>query len=186
MSSDNKAHLPTSKNILQINELSAVLLGNNIDWGVVCKLFTEMFDDLVTQVTSLYCVEISKFALCCLNADFEEYLEFPSDIYNLIDDALGLYLYPADFAPITPKKLLEKTQEISKKYKISYPYKTRKEQIIEMYSDGISVADIALKLMISEDLVKKTLILNGYKIEGLSNKPALQWHSLWSLDICKE
>lgn len=184
MRNDTEIRLPSSKNILQINELSETLRKENIDWGIFCKLLTEMFTELKAQVISLYCVEISKFAMCCINADFDGFLEFPSDIYYLIDDALSLYLYPARFAPTSPEKLLKKASEISSRYKISIPYKTKREIILEMYENETDIQVIAEELEIRKELVEKTLILAGFKIKGLNGEPALQWHSLWSKDDC--
>lgn len=165
-----------SDNIIQINELINEMKIKNIDWGIIIKLLTEMFYDLMLQVTSLYCVEISKFALFFMMKDVADIC--PIDIYDLIDDALILYQYPANFCPVSPESLYIKAKKISSNYMTRTTYRSKKDIILEMHNSNniLNIADI---VKTSEKLVKKTIFLYENKKSELKKKSALEWYSLW-------
>ena len=170
-----------SERVLQIDELAEELMKDNPDWGMVCGLFVEMFEDLNSRITAIDCVEISKFFWNII-ADFDSYIELPNGIHDLVGDAATLYLYPSRFCEATPEKLLKEARKLAAQYRPSTPRKSRRKRIIEMYEAGKPIASIAEELEVQRNLVEKTLILAGHKIESGNGWLALESHSLWPFD----
>jgi len=162
--------------ILQFKEIIEELQNEEPDWGIICNLFLEMFEDLNKFIIALYCVEITKFvvALEVYASDFAPW-EMPDEICDfIIDDPLMLYLYPAGMTKGLPEKLIQQSKVLTEKFKSEKKFRSNRDSILELLKNEYSLNYISDKLRISKHLVEKTMILEGY----LSGRTPT--HRLWS------
>lgn len=173
--------LPSSRNILQINELIAVVNDKHVDSGKFCKLFVEMFEDLLLCPTALYCVEISRFCYALSGDEFEEKVQGIGfhDLTSLVSDGEGIYIYPQTFWPFHPEKVLEKAKEVSKKYPIPEGWKTLSEKIIDLKSHGEDAKSISRKLNLNPEFVEKAFVLHNIRKVGYPGDYLQSRFSLW-------
>ena len=165
-----------NRHVLQFEEIILELLKDEPDWGIVCKLLMEIFEDLNQFITSLYCVEISKFGIALdVYADDEATWELPEVIRDfLVFDSAMLYLFPSRYAAELPMKLLESSRELVETYKPETNYRSRREMIFELAEKKRSVKSISDELGINENLIEKMMILSEH-IKGKTPS-----HALWS------
>ncbi|MBC8223498.1 hypothetical protein H8E65_02845 [Candidatus Bathyarchaeota archaeon] len=170
--------LSHNRHVLQFEEIILELLKDEPDWGIVCKLLMEIFEDLNQFITSLYCVEISKFGIALVvYADDEASWELPEVIRDfLVFDLAMLYLFPSRYAAELPMELLVSSRELVETYKPDINYPSRREMIFELAEKKMSVKSISDELGINENLVEKSMILSEH-IKGKTPS-----HTLWSRD----
>jgi len=171
-----KSFLSLNPHVLQFEEIIQEISQDEPDWGIVCKLIVEIFEDLNLFITSLYCVEITKFCIALdVYASDEIAWELPEIIRDfLMGDSASLYLYPSRYGADLPVELFDKSKVLVEYFKPASDYRSRREMIFELAEKKMSVKSISEALCIKENLVEKSMILSGH-IKGRT-PPHLLWH----------
>ena len=150
-----------SSEILQINELYEELTKEKKDLGIISKLLYELFEFLNNSITAWTCCEISEFFTFFSCHGLVDNL--PDEIKDVFESSKKLGVYPS-YSPDLPKKVLNSSKDLLKKYEQKTLRKTKGETIAEMYQSGNNISLIAKKLSLSKGIVISSLGDKGYKI----------------------
>lgn len=156
---------PSSFKFIQINELVEEFNNSTLNVPKILKLFKELFENLVTETTSLACVEIDNF--CTYLYTKKEYYSIPDSLREIIFKCITLHDYPSEYAIASPQEILNEVKELYNELEVDkLNIKTKKDEIIIMFKNGIKSTEIAKSLGIKTYMVERVLLfsklISGY------------------------